>query len=248
MKIKSKNRIYIILLLAVALSFCVCFFCSVSTNKAYAAETPSATESTALEQAEEQPTTDNTFFGQIFAWCKENIVPLLISDMQGQLAQTNQNVEDLYTILEQAQVVTVTTLEQAYTTRETADGENIVDGVQTAVKEIRGKTVATTNLIPYPYTDGMSKTINGVTFTVSSDGSVTANGTATADTEFFFARNKYFEQGAYTISGCPAGGNSSTYYIALGSSVDIDISSIAKTGKRLAILRKHIAIEKSLFV
>ena len=77
MKIKSKNRIYIILLLAVALSFCVCFFCSVSTNKAYAAETPSATESTALEQAEEQPTTDNTFFGQIFAWCKENIVPLL---------------------------------------------------------------------------------------------------------------------------------------------------------------------------
>ena len=77
MKIKSKKRIYIILLLAVALSFCVCFFCSVSTNKAYAAETPSATESTALEQAEEQPTTDNTFFGQIFAWCKENIVPLL---------------------------------------------------------------------------------------------------------------------------------------------------------------------------
>lgn len=73
MKIRTKNRIYIILLLAVALSFCVCFFCSVSTNKAYAAETPSATESTALEQAEEQPTTDNTFFGQIFAWCKENI-------------------------------------------------------------------------------------------------------------------------------------------------------------------------------
>lgn len=152
-------------------------------------------------------------------------VDTAISDTQGQLAQTNQNVEDLYTILEQAQVVTVTTLEQAYTTRETADGENIVDGVQTAVKEIRGKTVATTNLIPYPYTDGMSKTINGVTFTVSSDGSVTANGTATADTEFFFARNKYFEQGAYTISGCPAGGNSSTYYIALGSSVDIDIGS-----------------------
>ena len=60
-----------------------------------------------------------------------------------------QQVEDLYTILEQAQVVTVTTLEQAYTARETADGENIVDGVQTTVKEIRGKTVKTTNLYPY---------------------------------------------------------------------------------------------------
>ena len=143
---------------------------------------------------------------------------------QGQLAQTNQNVEDLYTILEQAQVVTVTTLEQAYTTRETADGENIVDGVQTTVKEIRGKTVKTENLIPYPYTE-TTKTANGVTFTVNADESVTVNGTATADTEFFFAQNKYFKQGSYTISGCPAGGNSSTYYIALGSSVDIDIGS-----------------------
>lgn len=76
-------------------------------------------------------------------------VDTAISDTQGQLAQTNQNVEDLYTILEQAQVVTVTTLEQAYTARETADGENIVDGVQTTVKEIRGKTVKTTNLYPY---------------------------------------------------------------------------------------------------
>ena len=72
MKIRTKNRIYIILLLAVVLSFCVCFFCSV-----YAAETQTATESAALEQVDEQPTQDNTFFGQIFAWCKKNIVPLL---------------------------------------------------------------------------------------------------------------------------------------------------------------------------
>ena len=80
------------------------------------------------------------------------------------------------------------------------------------------------NLIPYPYAD-TTKTVNGVTFTDNGDGSITVNGTATADTEFFFAQNKYFKQGSYTISGCPAGGNSSTYYIALGSSVDIDIGS-----------------------
>ena len=55
----------------------MCFFCSVSANKAYAAETQTATESAALEQVDEQPTQDNTFFGQIFAWCRENIVPLL---------------------------------------------------------------------------------------------------------------------------------------------------------------------------
>ena len=133
---------------------------------------------------------------------------------QSQLAQTNQNVEDLYTILEQAQVVTVTTLEQAYTTRETADGENIVDGVQTTVKEIRGKTVATTNLIPYPYAE-TTKTANGVTFTVNSDGSVTVNGTATSDADFMLLRGpiqSYSE--SYFLSGCPTGGSDTTYYIS----------------------------------
>ena len=137
---------------------------------------------------------------------------------QGQLAQTNQNVEDLYTILEQAQVVTVTTLEQAYTTRETADGENIVDGVQTTVKEIRGKTVATENLIPYPYAE-TTKTANGVTFTVNSDGSVTVNGTATARAVFFIVNiNKFLRlsQGvSYRLSGCPAGGGDNTFSLTV---------------------------------
>lgn len=141
---------------------------------------------------------------------------------QGQLAQTNQNVEDLYTILEQAQVVTVTTLEQAYTTRETADGENIVDGVQTTVKEIRGKTVATENLIPYPYTE-TTKTANGVTFTVNSDGSVTVNGTATSDADFMLLRGpiqSYSE--SYFLSGCPTGGSDTTYYISEGFTTSKD--------------------------
>ena len=139
---------------------------------------------------------------------------------QGQLAQTNQNVEVLYTILEQAQVVTVTTLEQAYTTRETADGENIVDGVQTTVKEIRGKTVATENLIPYPYSDGMSKTINGVTFTVNDDGSVTANGTATVNTDFSIGSISVQTNSSYFLSGCPSTGSTSTYIIYASDGVN----------------------------
>lgn len=36
------------------------------------------------------------------------------------------------------------------------------------------------NLIPYPYYRGNSYTTNGITFTVNADGSITANGTATA--------------------------------------------------------------------
>lgn len=47
-------------------------------------------------------------------------------------------------------------------------------------------TVAGKNLIPFPYYDGMSKTINGVTFTVNSDGSVHAVGEATGDAYFYF--------------------------------------------------------------
>lgn len=149
-------------------------------------------------------------------------VDTAISDTQGQLAQTNQNVEDLYTILEQAQVVTVTTLEQAYTTRETADGENIVDGVQTTVKEIRGKTVKSENLIPYPYTE-TTKTANGVTFTVNSDGSIMVNGTATSDADFMLLRGPvqgYSE--SYFLSGCPTGGSDTTYYISEGFTMSKD--------------------------
>lgn len=138
-------------------------------------------------------------------------VDTAISDTQGQLAQTNQNVEDLYTILEQAQVVTVTTLEQAYTARETADGENVVDGVQTTVKKIQGKTVATENLIPYPYTE-TTKTANGVTFTVNSDGTVTVNGTATENASFAFFNGSLPLFGMFTLSGC-IGGTSDSYYL-----------------------------------
>lgn len=142
---------------------------------------------------------------------------------QGQLAQTNQNVEDLYTILEQAQVVTVTTLEQAYTTRETADGENIVDGVQTTVEEIRGKTVATENLTTYPYSES-TLTRNGITFTDNGDGTITVNGTATAQTDFILSasNNPVFATliagQSYTLSGCPSGGGEDKYILRYSGS------------------------------
>lgn len=138
---------------------------------------------------------------------------------QAQLAQTNQNVEDLYTILEQAQIVTVTTIEQAYTTRETADGENIVDGVQTTVKEIKGATVATENLIPHPYNFTTGATGFGITATINTDNSVTLkgswidDGSGTRIFDFVLFSEKTFPAGTYTISGCPLGGATYTYRI-----------------------------------
>lgn len=106
---------------------------------------------------------------------------------QTALANTQRQVDGLYTLLEQKNEIYVQTATDTYTTRETAGGENIADGVQTPVKKITGKTVKTTNLIPYPYTDGMSKTVNGVTFTVNTDGAITINGTATGFASFIFS-------------------------------------------------------------
>ena len=57
-----------------------------------------------------------------------------------------------------------------------------------------------------------STTINGVTFTVNADGSVTASGTATANTNFPLA-TMTLPAGDYILSGCPSGGGFSTYMV-----------------------------------
>lgn len=97
----------------------------------------------------------------------------------------------------------------------TASGNPVIlDGLQGGVpfSEIM---VSGKNLIPFPYYDGNSKTHNGITFTVNSDGSVTANGTATDIAYFYIAMYaKIVENGVtYAISGSPEGSNANTYRI-----------------------------------
>ena len=72
-----------------------------------------------------------------------------------------------------------------------------------------------------------SQTLYGVTFTKNADGSVTANGTATANATFYIDNGYYSDlQGeSLTLSGCPSGGSSTTYRIAVirsGSAIAID--------------------------
>ena len=55
---------------------------------------------------------------------------------QTALANTQRQVDGLYTLLEQKNEIYVQTATDTYTTRETAGGENIADGVQTPVKKI----------------------------------------------------------------------------------------------------------------
>lgn len=58
-----------------------------------------------------------------------------------------------------------------------------------------------------------SQTVNGVTFTVNDDGSVTCNGTATSNAIIDVSFAPSFDDGTYILSGCPEGGGNTTYML-----------------------------------
>lgn len=73
------------------------------------------------------------------------------------------------------------------------------------------------NLLKFPYATS-SANMNGLVITSQQDGSITVNGTATADT--WYAINRNIEKRLpmntpMALSGCPAGGSTKTYYIGL---------------------------------
>lgn len=73
------------------------------------------------------------------------------------------------------------------------------------------------NLLKFPYATS-SANRNGLVITSQQDGSITVNGTATADT--WYAINLNIEKRLpmntpMALSGCPAGGSTKTYYIGL---------------------------------
>lgn len=57
------------------------------------------------------------------------------------------------------------------------------------------------NKLDYAYIDGLSKTTNGITFTVNDDGGITANGTATANATFDLVKNFNIQIGNYKLVG-----------------------------------------------
>ena len=112
-------------------------------------------------------------------------------------------IETIENALIQNGTIAALKTEQAYTTRQTAGGVNIVDEQYTPVTEIRGSTVRRESLIPYPY-HNTTKTINGVTFTDNGDGSIGAKGTATANAWFDLWVNFSLPPNKnYTLSGNP---------------------------------------------
>lgn len=69
------------------------------------------------------------------------------------------------------------------------------------------------NVLPFPYVE-TTKTQNGITYTVNSDGSITVSGTATSGSGFNLTpliKNNPFKN--MILSGCPQGGSGTTFYI-----------------------------------
>ena len=97
--------------------------------------------------------------------------------------------------------------------------------------------VSSKNIIPFPYADGMSKTVNGVTFTVSDDGSITINGTATAEAPFLLVGATPLHVAAGTTYAIKSAGNDAryneTYWISLNLYDSDGVYSAAKVAQNV---------------
>lgn len=90
-----------------------------------------------------------------------------------------------------------------------ADKSTTINGKDLSTdRTIYAQDVPSKNLLP---NTASTTTSNGVTFTVNSDGSVTVNGTASADVTFQLSDFYIADAGEYILSGCPINGSYSTY-------------------------------------
>lgn len=74
-------------------------------------------------------------------------------------------------------------------------------------------SIASKNLIPYPYTD-TTKTVNGVTFTDNGDAGVTVSGTPTGYADFIFAMVSVKPGQTYTLLKNQTGANNVSFVIS----------------------------------
>lgn len=118
---------------------------------------------------------------------------------------------------------------------ETSDTEVVPGKLYFTRSEVYGD-----NLIPYPYYH-TTRTHNGIIYTDNGDGTITANGTASADAVFTYVlRGSSFavNSGEYILTGCPHGGSVRTYRQSINRLVNgsgVDFGSDTGSGYRLAL-------------
>ena len=152
-----------------------------------------------------EPTCAVVYNGELWLGSKQGIFKI------GKASENNKEISMKKDEEERYFIDGVTKQETGTESYKTVTGKEILieDGENNKGLEIKvkGSTTQATrsgkNKLPYNYYDGNSKTVNGITFTVNKDRSITANGTATANATFGIVDiNSYaITAGSYKLVG-----------------------------------------------
>ncbi len=119
------------------------------------------------------------------------------------LDQMAESISQVYTTGQKSMV------DESKLIPKTVSGSYIsVDDVSEVPHNVRCK-VESVNLFDKPTLEAEG-TLNGLSWTLNEDKSVTINGTATKTTVLYY-QNKYIDLGTYTLSGCPSSMKGSVY-------------------------------------
>ena len=145
-------------------------------------------------------------------------------DVTSEDGETTYYIQEGHSLFVQAKIASGTTLSNVVIKpmlRKVTITDSTYEPYHSSVKQVLrdGEVIEGKNLLPVTAT---SQTINGVTFTVNADNSVTANGTASAMAVFTLNNNleKVVNGGHYILTGCPSGGGANSYRLEIRNSSD----------------------------
>ena len=152
----------------------------------------------------------------IFEW-------VLIPDSSAQALQTANDALQRVTEIYDADTASGLLITDYYTKNQTDTQLTAVEGrinstmSSNYTSKAQFRSSRYDNLLPYPYYE-ITHVDNGITWTDNGDGTITANGTATEDSQFYFTKTfagyEFFtNEDIYTISTGVTGCSSSTYFM-----------------------------------
>lgn len=135
-------------------------------------------------------------------------------DLQTRLGKTEETTNELnnrVNALEGTVYVPIQSTD-SFRERTTAEGETIVDGAYAIVNKLGGRSLKVCQLVDKSMMPE-SQNINGVIFTIDkTNGTVVANGTATADSSIDIVPYSIKNGHTYLLKGSAKGGSSETYH------------------------------------